>query len=255
VTGGGALRERLRNGELVLGCFQRIPAPEVTEICAYSGFDLVIVDLEHAPISEADAVWLIRSADAAGIRVVLRIPGADPVVLNRVLDAGPAGVQFPMVHSAAEAQEAILATRYLPHGSRGVAPARASGYGLRMSLADYLRTSVEDLLVVIQLEDRLGLRAAGEIARIPEVDVVFLGLTDLSQDLGVPGQFDHPALREAVKRAIGEIRAANKAVGVPVISSAMAAPLVELGATYVMCNDVRLLLEAATGFARSLRPA
>lgn len=252
---GAAVKDRLRRGELVLGCFQRIAAPEVMEICAAAGFDLVIVDLEHAPVSEADAVALIRCADAAGIPVVVRIPGADPAVLNRVLDAGPAGVQFPMIRSAAEAEAAVRATRYLPHGSRGVALSRVSGYGLRMSLGDYIRASVEELLVVAQVEDRVGLSAVAEIARVPEIDVVFLGLTDLTQDLGIPGQFEHPTLREAVARAVHEIRSAGKMVGVPSISSAMAAPLIELGATYVMCNDVRLLIEAATGFVGSLRVA
>lgn len=252
---GNPLKERLCRGEVVLGCFQRIPAPEVTELCSHAGFDLVIVDMEHAPISEERVAGLVRAAEAAEVAAVVRVAGADPVVLARVLEVAPAGVQFPLVRSAAEAEAAVRATRHLPDGSRGLSLSRASGYGRRMSLAEYVSASEEALLVVVQVEDRVGLREVEAIAAVPGVDVVFIGLTDLSQDLGAPGRFDHPALREAVEHAFRQIRAQGKAAGVPVTEAAMAEEYVALGATYVTANDVRLLLDASVAFVAALRPA
>lgn len=255
IRDGNPLKERLRHGEALIGCFQRIPAPEVTELCAHAGFDHVVIDMEHTPVSEGRVADLVRAAEAAGIAPFVRVASADPATVARVLEAGPAGIHFPMVGSAAEAEIAVGATRHRPAGTRGLAVSRKSGFGSRMSLEEYVRASEEALLVVVQVEDRGALGEVEAIAALPGVDVVFLGLTDLSQDLGVPGQYDDPALASAVERAFRLIRGQGKAAGVPVTGAAMAEEYLARGATYLTANDVRLLLDASRAFLTALRPA
>jgi len=250
---GTGLKERLRRGEVVLGCFQRIPAPEVTEVCAYAGFDFVVVDTEHTLVSEERVADLVRAAEAAGIAPLVRASSHDPAGIARLLEAGPVGLHVPQVSSAAEAAAAVRATRFQPRGSRGLATPRRAGYGARMTLEEYVRTSEEELVLVLQVEDAAGLAELASIASLDGVDAVFLGLTDLSQNLGVPGRYDDPTLVEAVERAFETIRRAGKPVGVPVVDADMARRWLDRGATYLAANDIRLLLGSAREFLARAR--
>jgi 4-hydroxy-2-oxoheptanedioate aldolase len=253
IRNGNPLKARLRSGEMLLGCFQRVAAPEVVEICAAAGLDFVVIDLEHAPIAEDRAADLIRAAEAAGIAALVRVPSLDPSAIGRILDAGAAGLHVPQIRTAAEAEAAVSATRFAPAGSRGLATARQAAYGARMSLADYVRASEEWPVVVVQVESRPGLDAAEAIAALDGVDVVFVGLTDLSQDLGFPGEYEHPALRQAVDGAVRAVRSRGKPVGVPVAGAAMAEAYAARGATYLTVTDVRLLLDAGRTLVGQLR--
>ncbi|HEY3185024.1 MAG TPA: aldolase/citrate lyase family protein [Gaiellaceae bacterium] len=246
------LKERLRRGGTALGCFQRIPAAEVTEVCASAGFDFVVVDMEHAHIGEDRVADLVRAAEAAGIEALVRVPGHDPATIGRALDTGAPGLHVPRVGSSAEAAAAVAATRYAPQGSRGLATSRRTGYGGRGSLAEQV-AAADEVLVAVQVEDRAGLEQVDAIAALPGVDVVFIGLTDLSADLGVPGRYDDDRLQEVVAEALQRIGAQGKAAGVPVASAAMAEEYLALGASYLTTNDVRLLLEASGAFVHALR--
>ena len=253
IRDGNPLKRRLQHGETLLGCFQRIPAPEVTEVCAAAGFDFVVVDLEHTLMTEEHAAGVVRAAEAAGIPALVRVPSHDPATIGRLLEAGPSGLHVPQVRSAAEAEAAVRATRYSPEGSRGLSTPRQSGYGGRMSLAEYVRASADWTLLVIQVEDRSGLDEVEAIAAVEGVDAVFIGLTDLSQDLGVPGAYDDLALQDAVDRAFRLIKGRGKAAAVPVTGRAMAEEYLARGATYLTANDTRLLLEGGRAFVRALR--
>jgi 4-hydroxy-2-oxoheptanedioate aldolase len=253
IRDGNPLKRRLQDGETLVGCFQRIAAPDVTELCAAAGFDFVVVDLEHALTSEARAADLVRAAEAAGILALVRVPNHDPAPIGRLLEAGAAGIHVPQVCSAGEAEEAVRATRHAPKGTRGLSTARQAGYGAHMSLAEYVAASGRWPLVVVQVESRPGLASVEAIARVPGVDAVFVGLTDLSQDLGVPGDYDNPAVREAVDRAFQLIRGCGKAAAVPVTGAAMAEDYVGRGATYLTTSDTRLLLDASRALVGRVR--
>jgi 2-keto-3-deoxy-L-rhamnonate aldolase RhmA len=122
-----------------------------------------------------------------------------------------------------------------------------------MSLADYVAASNEWPLVAVQVESRAGLASAEGIARVPGVDAVFIGLTDLSHDLGVPGEYDHPVVREAVDQAFAAIRRCGKAAAVPVTGAAMAEEYLARGATYLTASDTRILLDASRALLTGLR--
>jgi 4-hydroxy-2-oxoheptanedioate aldolase len=253
IRAGNPLKRRLQDGETLVGCFQRIAAPDVTELCAAAGFDFVVVDLEHALISESRVADLVRAAEASGILALVRVPSHEPAPIGRLLEVGAAGIHVPQVGSAGEAEAAVHATLFAPNGMRGLATARQAGYGARMSLAEYVAASETWPLVVVQVESRSGLASVEAIARVPGVDVVFIGLTDLSQDLGVPGDYDHPALRDAVDRALETLRGCGKPAAVPVTGAAMAEDYVARGVTYLTTSDTRLLLDASRALLAPVR--
>src|SRR5918995_4004945 len=115
------IKAKLRAGERVLGCFVPIPSPEIVEICALAGFDFVLLDAEHGPISPESAYPMILAAEARGVPTIARIGQLDRQIILKFLDIGIAGVMNPQVTTAEAAEEAIAATRYAPRGNRGMA--------------------------------------------------------------------------------------------------------------------------------------
>lgn len=241
----GSLKSRLGSGESVLGAFVRIPSAEPLEVCLQAGFDFVVIDGEHTPLSDDVYASQVRAAEAVGGTALIRVPNAEPALLGRALETGAAGVHIPQVRDARHARDAIAATKYAPNGTRGLSTNRGSGYGMRMQLSDYVAAANRDGLVVLQIETADAIRGIDAIAREPGCDVVFIGLTDLSLDLGVPGNYRHPRILEALEVARRAADRAGATLGAPAASLEMARWLLTLGVRYITSNDVRLLTEAA----------
>jgi 2-keto-3-deoxy-L-rhamnonate aldolase RhmA len=176
-----SLRGRLESGRLV-GTFVKLPALESIEICAQS-LDFCVVDYEHSQLSEADVLKLVRHAAAFDFAAVVRIPEVDRGLVNRLLEAGAAGIQLSSVRRVEEVRALASAAAYAPDGSRSISLAHLqAGYGA-VPLAEYLASS-EAPLVVIQLETRDTDDPPVELCRAG-ADVAFLGLTDLLVDCGL----------------------------------------------------------------------
>lgn len=176
-----SLRGRLRDGRVV-GTFVKLPALESVDICAAS-LDFCVVDYEHSQLSESDVLRLVRHAAAIGFAAVVRIPEVDRGLVNRLLEAGAAGIQLSSVRRVEEVRALASAAAYAPDGSRSISLAHArAGYGA-VPLREYLAAS-EPPLVVIQLETRQTDDPPVELCRAG-ADVAFLGLTDLLVDCGL----------------------------------------------------------------------
>lgn len=207
MTLAAALRRRVRRGT-ALGSWLTLADPAAAEILARAGFDWLAVDLEHTPLTLERAQELIRVVSLCGVCPLVRLSANDPVLAKRVMDAGAGGVIVPMVNSRADAERAVASVRYPPAGTRGVGMWRAQGYG--PGFASYLRAS-RAVFVAVQLEHKLAAENAAEILAVPGVDAFLVGPYDLSASLGVPGRFEHPAVRAALRRML----AAGRAAGVP----------------------------------------
>jgi 4-hydroxy-2-oxoheptanedioate aldolase len=176
-----SLRERLQEGRVV-GTFVKLPALESIDICAAS-LDFCVVDHEHSQLSEADVLRLVRHAAAIGFPAVVRIPEVDRGLVNRLLEAGAAGIQLSSVRRVAEVRALASAATYAPDGSRSISLAHPqAGYGA-VPLREYVAGAVAPL-VVIQLETRETDDPPVELCRAG-ADVAFLGLTDLLVDCGL----------------------------------------------------------------------
>jgi 2-keto-3-deoxy-L-rhamnonate aldolase RhmA len=176
-----SLRGRLGSGRVV-GTFVKLPALESVDVCAAS-LDFCVVDYEHSQLSEADVLRLVRHAAAIGFAAVVRIPEVDRGLVNRLLEAGAAGIQLSSVRRVAEVQALASAAAYAPDGTRSISLAHPRARYGGVSLRDYL-ASVEAPLVVIQLETRETDDPPVELCRAG-ADVAFLGLTDLLVDCGL----------------------------------------------------------------------
>jgi len=200
-----SLKARLRQKEATVGSWITLGHPAVAEIMARSGFDWLAVDLEHSVIGLREAEELIRVIDLCGIAPLVRLSANDPVQIKRVMDAGAHGVIVPMVNSRAEAEAAVAALRYPPAGRRGVGLARAQGYGTRFD--EYKAWLEKESLVIVQVEHIQAVANLHEILGVEGVDGFLVGPYDLSGSLGLPGQFDHPSVADALREVM---RAAEK---------------------------------------------
>lgn len=204
------LKARLNAGETLFGVFLGIPAPSMAEIAGWAGFDFVFADTEHGPGHSESAVGMVRAAEAGGTEALVRVTSSERTQILRALDAGASGVLVPQVNSKEEAERAGAAAHYPPDGVRGIAfSIRAARYGLRKP-AEYLAAAKEETLVCVQVESGQAVERVAEIASVPLIDVLFVGPTDLSMNLGHPGDPTHPEVEEAIDRIFEAALASGK---------------------------------------------
>ncbi|WP_322411180.1 HpcH/HpaI aldolase/citrate lyase family protein [Microbacterium invictum] len=230
-------------------------SPLVAEICAGSGLDWMLIDMEHAPNGLESVLGQLQAVAAYPITPVVRVPSNDPVVLKQVLDLGAQNILVPMVSSAADAEAAVAAVRYPPRGQRGVGS--ALGRSARWNRVDgYLTGADEHVSLFVQVETVVGVASAGEIAAVDGVDGVFVGPSDLAASLGLLGQQTHPEVIAAVHRAFAAVRAAGRPVGVNAFDPEAAQAYVDRGATFVLvAADVAILARTSEALASRWSPA
>lgn len=190
------LKEKLKSGELVLGSWVTIGHPEVAEILAQSGFDWLLFDLEHAPLTVAQLEPMLQAVSGKAVALA-RVPSNDLVYIKQVLDVGACGTMVPMVENRAQAEKAVSYSKYPPLGVRGTGARRASGYYRKH--AEYLKRANSDTLVVVQIETKEGVTNFEEIVTAAGVDAWFVGPNDLAASLGHLGDPDSQPVREAME--------------------------------------------------------
>lgn len=235
------LAARIRRREPLVGTVMSVPDAALTELLC-ERFDFVWIDLEHGQLGPREAQVMAIAARAAGCSALVRLPRPDSELLPALLDAGFDGVVAPRVENAVSAALLADRLRYPPAGSRGVAPRRASSYG---RVAEPW-SAMGRPACVVQIESARAVDNAAAIAGVEGVDALVVGCSDLSLDLGVPGQLDSPALLEAVRRVERAAAEEQVACGVaaPSATGALAA-LVAGGSTlFVYSSDVRIYARA-----------
>lgn len=204
-SGRGVLRTALAAGGVVRGTFVKLAGQESVDLARAAGADFVVVDLEHSQLSEADGRRAVSRAAALGLPALVRIPAVDPGLVNRLLEAGAAGIQLSTLRSAAETAALVAATRYGPGGTRSISLAHPGAHYSGVPLADYL-TAERDCppILVGQIE------TATTDDPLPDVviglDIAFLGVTDLAVSVGLDR-------REAFEERVTEVRAAAVRAG------------------------------------------
>jgi 4-hydroxy-2-oxoheptanedioate aldolase len=227
------LKAKLESGSTCYGTWCLLPSAAAVEATAESGLDYVIIDLEHGTASLETAEHMVRAAESAGCTSLVRSPGADPATILRCLETGAQGLMVPQIETAAQARAVARAARYHPEGSRGLAPyTRNHGFS-HDGLADSLAAANMRTLVGVLVEGTEGLANLPEITRVEGVDVVYLGIYDLSQAVGHPGDLYHPTVRDALRTTAQEIRAAGRHAGSFARDASYARLLRDCGFTFI----------------------
>ncbi len=247
------LKAKIREGTPVVGCIIQMAAPPLVEMCGLLGFDFVFIDAEHGPLSPGECEELVRAADARGITPLVRVWENRRGVILRYMDTGAHGVIVPAINSAREAREAVQAARYFPEGRRGLAGTRASDYGLLLPIGEYTRQANRENLVVGLIESGEAVDNIEEIVATEGLDGIFIGTTDLSHSLGVPGQFHHPAVEAAFQKILRAGRRSKKFMGAVVRSGEEPRVYLELGIQVLLTSVNGLFAAAARDFLAQAR--
>jgi 4-hydroxy-2-oxoheptanedioate aldolase len=206
------VRSKVLAGKPTIGSFMGLGSPNVAELMSHAGFDWLVIETEHNGLDAAEVQNMLMAMNGTNTVPIVRIPSASPVYIQRALDLGGMGIVVPMVKTEAEARAIVSATRYPPIGTRGFGPLRASHY--TYDNADYFTRVNDHILVVLIIETKEALDKLEEIARVPGVDVLFIGPADLSIALGKsPLDPASPELESALNHALEVGRRTGKAIG------------------------------------------
>lgn len=238
------LRSRIRAGETLIGVFADLASPMAAELCGVAGYDWIVLDLEHGESTEADLLALLYAVETTPMTALVRAQSAERLRIGRALDLGAAGVMLPQLQSLDEVRAAVAWLRYPPVGQRGIA-LRTRGADLgAITHADVARVVNERIVGIVQIESRGALAAAADIAALDEVDVLFVGPADLTHALGVPGRFDEPVYRDALRSVVAAADTHGKAAGILVYDAAAVADLLDLGFRFIGVGSQGALISA-----------
>lgn len=250
-----ALKERLHRGDAVIGTLLPIPSPEVAEIVGLAGYDCIFLDTEHGPLTTETVQNMVRACRTVDVVPLARVPENNPKVILRALDSGCLGVMVPQVETPEQAAAAVAATKYAPQGIRSLAGGTAAAQWGTVPLSEFVAASNAATITVLQVETRHGLEAVEEIARIPGIDVLFIGPSDLSVSLGHPGEMGHPDVQAAFRRIIQTSRKAGVPVGMLALTPDEVRTYRALGVTLFLDGVPRLLLRATRAQVQGMREA
>lgn len=239
-----AFKHDMAAGKLQIGLWCSLCSNIAAELVSYSGFDWLLLDTEHSPNEVPDILSQLQASARGTAHSIVRPAWNDPVLIKRYLDIGAQTLLLPYVQNADEARQAVEATRYPPHGIRGVTGSgRAAKFG---RITDYLKKANDEVCVLVQVETREALAEIDRIAAVPGVDGVFIGPSDLSASFGQIGNPAHPAVQQAIEDAGKRIRAAGKGAGILTGNEDEARRYIGWGYNFVAVGTDLVLLARAT---------
>ncbi|MSQ20580.1 MAG: aldolase [Betaproteobacteria bacterium] len=251
------VKEKLARDEVVASITVRLVGTnEIVRIAKTAGFDTLYIDLEHSSLSMATTSQLSIMALEAGIPAFVRVPSNAPEYISRALDGGALGVIAPGVRSALEAHVVVAAAKYRPAGNRGYGAGLAHLQYRNFPPAEVFQAMNDATMVIVQFESAASVVAAEEVMAVEGVDMVLIGTNDLTADLGIAGQFDHPLVHDAYVRALAACQRHGKHLGVGGLSTRpdLVEKYVKMGARYVSTGtDLAFLMAACTERARAMR--
>jgi 2-dehydro-3-deoxyglucarate aldolase/4-hydroxy-2-oxoheptanedioate aldolase len=248
------LRTRVLAGRPVMGSMLfELYAPGIPQMLSLAGCEYVIYDMEHTGASLETVKAQVAACRGLAIAPMVRVPRGDYHFLARALDIGCEGVMIPMVESAEQARAIAEATHYPPVGRRGAAFGFAHDHYEPGTPAEKIAAAHARTLVIAQIETEHGLENVEAIAATPGIDVLWVGHFDLTNFLGIPGQFDHPTYKAALKRIVAAGRAHGKGLGYMAASQDLAREYIAHGFNMIAAGtDQGILIAGVRGIIGGL---
>lgn len=248
---GSFARQLAGDGPTLFGTWVKLPTTETVELLGHAGFDFIVVDMEHAPLTLESAYRAIVVAQAMQMGALVRVPDRSDSHLQRLLDAGADGILVPRVTDAATCQASVDAMRFSPAGDRGLgSTSRAGRWGLDTTAA-YLEHGRDGIVRGVQVEDQDGLRGIDEILAVDGLSALFIGTGDLSLSSGLPAT--HPDNDELIAGTLERCRVRGVPCGTAVGDPASARAAADRGFRFVMVsNDATMFGKAARDIRRAI---
>ena len=246
-------KEKLLGGGTIYGVFCNLYSPMIVELIGHIGFDFVLVDAEHGPAGVESCEHMVRAADSVGVPLFIRIAMNIRQNILRYLDTGSQGVQLPMINTREEAEAVVQAVKYPPQGRRGLAPIRAADYGLKMPLKEYTLVANQELLTVVQIETVEAMKNLKGILTVDDIDVFFIGPTDLSTSMGHTAQANHPEVQAAIDELVNQIRTSGKVAGTIAYTDEALNIAKERGFQYIVHGVIPMMVKSGREYLELAR--
>ncbi|WP_439548957.1 HpcH/HpaI aldolase family protein [Falsiroseomonas sp.] len=252
------LKEKLARDEVTVSMSVRlVRTMEIAQLAAAAGFDAFYVEMQHSTFTDEQVGAICQAALPIGITPMVRVPSIRPEHVGRALDGGALGIIAPEVETAEEVRQLVAAARFPPWGNRSAPGGQL--YALRyrsFPTAETYAALNAATMVVAMVENLAALERVEEIAAVEGLDMLFVGTSDLTNSMGLPGQADHPRVRDAYERVIAACRARGKHVGIGGLAGRpeLIRQYLRMGARFVSAGtDLSFLLNGASARARDVR--
>ena len=255
---GAEFKQQLRAGGPKLGLFVNSHSPTVAEQLAHSGYDWLLVDTQHGPMSFETLSAMLAGIAQGGAKSLVRVAGYhDRGGIQQSLDMGADGVLVPYINTAEEARQAVSCARYPTAGTRSVYfPQRSMN---RKGLLGYAGAANDNVIVALQVETADCIRNIDEIAAVPGVDILFLGQNDLCMSMGLyekyefPHMYTSPELNDATNKLVAAAKRNNVILGLFLFGTARVGEFLEKGFPFIsLGNDLHHILTQATAYVKDV---
>jgi len=207
------LKEKLDNNNLTIGTWNIINSPMVVDVIASSEIDFIVIDAEHGSISYETAQSMISICESYNVTPIMRVGEINESLILRALDIGTHGVQLPNITTAKDAKQFVQFAKYPPMGIRGFSPYTKAGLYDVANGKSMPKIANENTLLIANVEGIDGMNNLEEISKVDGIDVIFIGLFDMSKSLGIVGDVENPKVIAKLDEAIEIIHKNGKKVG------------------------------------------
>lgn len=207
------LKQKLDNGSLTIGTWNIINSPMVVDVIASSGIDFIVIDAEHGSINYETAQMMVSICESYDVTPIMRVGEVNESLILRALDIGVHGIQLPNISTTADAQKFVQYAKYPPIGIRGFSPYTKAGLYDVTNGKTLPETANRNTLLIANIEGKEGIDNLEQIVQIEGIDVIFIGLFDLSKSLGIPGDIQNPLVMKHLDAAIDIVHRNGKKIG------------------------------------------
>jgi len=229
-----SLKQLLKQKKVIVGLTtQHITHPWLAKLWKRSGTDFVYLEYEHGFWNEGDLAAFILCCRAEGLPVVAKVPECSRTHVAKLLESGVIGIQLPWTESRRQIDQLVSYVKFPPLGIRAASPGMGNcDYDFDMDCKRFIEQANQETVILAHVETRLGVSNIDEILASPGVDILFLGLTDLTVSYGDPGNYTNPELTSAIERVLASARKAGKTVGMWVPNYEVAMPWIQRGVSF-----------------------
>ena len=248
------VKEKLSSGEVAIGTWAVIPSEVNAEILSMAGLDFIIIDQEHGPITFETAQNMSMACELNKTSPLMRIGDINQPFIQNALDIGVHGIQIPNIETKQDAERVVEFSKYPPKGDRGLSPfTRAGGYN-KSNSAVLTEKANDNTLTILNIEGKGAVENLDSILEVEGVDVIFVGLFDLSKSLGIPGEVNAPIVLKNLEEIVLKTNKAGKSVGTIATSHESLKDFKDMGATYLVymvdCDVIRSSYAEAVSIIR-----
>jgi len=236
------MKQKLKNGGTVFGTWSVLSSNEAMMVMSSAGLDFIIIDLEHPPTSMQNAQNQVFSMHGTQCTPIIRLGEHSEPTILRALETGVQSIMLSHVSTAEEAENIVRSSKYFPNGERGLSPFTLHHGYSDVNMAEKLISANEQQFNGVLVEGEEGIGNLEEIVKVEGIDMVYIGVYDVSQTLGIPGDLTHPKVKKLLKDCAVLAEENNKVAGSVARDNNYISMMLDLGYRFISFRNDSFVL-------------